>query len=94
MAIRIFEMADAAVGNMPVRAAPFRASQTGVVGATSVQSAAFSGATNFVSVQSDEACHVVFGKNPTSTTAGFKIAAGDTQDFGVEPGDKVAWIAA
>lgn len=94
MAIRIFEIADLAAEGAQVRAAPFRVSQSGTVGASSAQSSAFSGATQFVTIQSDEACHVVFGGNPTATTGGFKIAAGETHDFGVEPGSKVAWIQA
>lgn len=93
MAIRIFEMADLAYGNAPVRG-DFAVSQEGTVGATSAQSAAFDGSTRYITVQSDEACHVVRGGNPTATTADFSIAAGETHDFGVFPGQKLAWIQA
>ncbi len=93
MAIRIFEMACLRDGK-PLYVAPFIASQTGTVSGTSAQSSAFSSATNIVAVQTDEDCHVLFGPNPTATTAGFKIAAGETREFNATPGDKVAWIAA
>lgn len=93
MAIRIFEMADLGYNDAPVRG-PFAVSQSGTVGASSTQSSAFDGATRYITVQSDEACHVVIGANPTATTGGFKIAAGETHDFGVFPGNKVAWIQA
>lgn len=91
MAIRIFEFVEPILS---LRPSAFEASHTGTVGATSVASDAFRSATQCVTVQSDEACHVVLGANPTATTAGFKIAAGETWDFAVEGGDKIAWIQA
>lgn len=95
MAIRIFEQANIGMeGKAPVRRAPFSATQSGTVDVTSTASSAFSGSTRIVTIQSDEDCHVLFGASPTATTAGFKITAGETHDFGVEPGSKVAWIAA
>lgn len=93
MAIRIFEMGHRGNGAQPVRPAPFIATQSGTVGASSAASSAFANNTKMVTVQSDEACHVVFGSDPTATTSGFKIAAGAEADFEVQQGHKVAWIA-
>lgn len=95
MAIRIFEFNDLAPGRIPVRKVPFTSSQSNAtIDGTSRQSNAFASETRIVSVQADTACHVVFGANPTATTAGFKIASGETHDFAVNGGDKIAWIAA
>ena len=94
MAIRILEFNRIPNGSIPVRPGVATAQTPGTVGASSVQSAAFGASTNLVTVQADEACHVVFGGDPTATTSGFLIAAGGTEDFGVSPGDKVAWIQA
>jgi hypothetical protein len=52
------------------------------------------GATQLVSIQADAACHVVFGADPTATTACHKIQSGETADFWVRPGLKVAVIEA
>lgn len=95
MAIRILEFgALGQPAHAPVRRVPFLAKQSGAVGGTSTQSSAFSAGTSLVTVQADEDCHVAFGSNPTATTSDFKIGAGETHDFGVNSGDKAAWIAA
>jgi hypothetical protein len=91
MAIRIFEFSAPI---FTLRPSEFLAKQAGTVAASSDQSETFQGATRCVTVQSDEACHIAFGDDPTATTADFKVAAGETWDFAVEGGDKVAWIQA
>lgn len=50
---------------------------------SSVQSAAFNYYTTLVRVQCDVACWVIFGDNPTATTAKMKLAAGQTEYFAV-----------
>lgn len=95
MALRIFEFNEVGKGTVPVRRVPFTVSQdNATVDGTSRQSSAFAAATQFVTIQTDTACHVVFGANPTATSAGFKLATGTDYDFAVTPGHKVAWIAA
>lgn len=94
MAIRIHEFGALPSGTLTIRPGAVSSQSAGTVGASSTQSSAFGGSTRFVTVQSDEACHVVFGSNPTATTDGFYIAAGGTEDFAVEPSSKVAWIQA
>lgn len=94
MAIRVFEMADTP-GDRPLLRVPYLATQTGTVGAASAAVAnAFGALTKVVHVQSDEACHLVFGPSPTATTSGHKLAAGGEASFYVTSGDKVAWIQA
>lgn len=94
MAIRVFEFARLPDGDKLIRPSGLRSQSPGTVGASSAQSAAFVSDTRYVTVQTDEACYVVFGGNPTATTSGFKLAAGQDYDFAVEPGAKVAWIQA
>lgn len=94
MAIRIFEMNDLADGRIPARKVPFSVSQeNATIDGSSRQSNAFAATTRIVTIQADAGCHVLFGANPTATTAAFKIAAGETHDFAVNGGDKVAWIS-
>lgn len=94
MAIRIFEMNGLPDGRVPVRRVPFSVSQEhATIDATSRQSSTFAAATRIVTIQADNACHVVFGENPTATTAGYKLEADRDYDFGVTPGHRVAWVA-
>jgi hypothetical protein len=95
MALRIFEFNEVGRGDVPVRRVPFPVSQdNATVDGTSRQSAAFHAATKFVTIQTDTACYVLFGENPTATSAGFLLGTGTEYDFAVTPGHKVAWIAA
>ena len=93
MAIRIFEMRDLGVYGAPVRLFPPAVRQTGTVGSESAKSAAFASGTVLVTVQADTACHVAFGADPVATRDDYRIGAGETADFGVKAGDKIAWIA-
>lgn len=90
MAVRILESAP--IGDrFPVRRGEIVTAQTAITAtSTSAQSAAFNALTGIVHVQADEAVHVAFGASPTATTAHFKIAAGETHDFIVTPGHKMA----
>ena len=65
---------------------------------TSTQSAAFSAQTNIVRIHTDATCAIAFGSNPTATAASGgtgspRLVAGQTEYFGVNPGDKVAVLA-
>jgi hypothetical protein len=62
-----------------------------VIGATSAQSLPFAKGTRFVRLHTDVICHIKFGSNPTATAVK-RMAAGQTEIFGVNPGDKVAVI--
>ncbi len=57
---------------------------------TSAQSAAFSGGTTIICVQSDEQVYVRLGSNPTATANSYRIPAGGEQFFSVRPAWKVA----
>lgn len=62
------------------------------IGAGSVASAAFNGATKFVRLASDAPCRVEFGGAPTAASTSRRLAAGLPEYFGVSPGMKVAVI--
>lgn len=59
---------------------------------TTTQSAAFNGRTRFIRIHTDSICSYVFGSNPTATTSTPRMAAGQTEYFGVRPTDKVAFV--
>lgn len=62
--------------------------------ASSQQSSAAGAGTNMVCVDTDEAIYVSVGSNPTATSSHKKIAAGDYRFFQIEPGYKIAVLAA
>lgn len=70
--------------------------QSAITIGTTTQSAAFATTTKLVRVSATAACHVVFGANPTATTAGIHIPAGGMVDFfvGYRSGLKLAVVAA
>lgn len=86
---------QAGVGSfMSVPEAPKVAGQTVAIGGTSTQSTAFNAATRLVRVHSDAICSIeVGGTNPTATTSSQRMAANQTEFFGVASGDKLAVIA-
>lgn len=71
---------------------PSIAEQNVTIGVGSTQSAAFNAATKFVRVHTDAICSVAFGANPTAVATAKRMAAGQTEFFGVRPGDKIAVI--
>jgi hypothetical protein len=60
-----------------------------------VQSVAFLPTTRFVRLHTDAVCSVLFGTNPVASTANARMAANQTEFFGVQPGAnlKVSVIA-
>ena len=69
------------------------AEQTVAIGGASAASGAFNTATNFVRVHTDAICSIAFGASPVATTAQMRLAAGQTEYFGVNAGDKIAVIS-
>jgi len=59
---------------------------------SSLQSAVFNEKTRFVRVHVDGVAHVIFGDNPTATTNSMRMAADQTEYFGVTPGQRLAVI--
>ena len=64
------------------------------IAAGSTSSAAFNAKTRFVELHTDAVCHVRFGAAPqTAVITDKRMAANQTQFFGVKPGDIVANLA-
>lgn len=61
---------------------------------TSTPSQALGESTYYVRVQSDTACHIVAGADPTATTSHTPLSAGQPEYFAVRPGNKIAAIVA
>lgn len=66
--------------------------QTLAIGASSVQSNAFSADTNIIQLSTDSVCSVAFGPNPTASATNMRLAANETRYFVVSPLQKVAVI--
>ena len=71
---------------------PPTAEQT-VAFSTEAKSSAFNPNTRFIRVQPDAICSISIGSTPTATTAMARMTAGQTEYYGVNPGDKVSVIA-
>lgn len=76
-----------------VAEAPGLAGQTITISGSSTQSAAFNANTRLIRVHTDAICSLAMGTNPTATTAMKRMAADQTEYWGVVPGDKIAVIA-
>ena len=81
-------------GPIPIARMPGIGPQTALaIGAVSAQSAAFNSATRFVRLANDVVCSIAIGTNPTAIAQGSaRMAANQTEYFGVNGGDKVAVI--
>jgi hypothetical protein len=71
---------------------PRVAMQTVAIGAEA-KSAAFKPSTRLIRVHVDAICSIVISSDPTATTSDSRMAAGDTEYFGVNPGDKLSVIS-
>lgn len=71
---------------------PSLASQIVTIAGSSTQSGPFTSRTTFVRLHTDSICSVAFGVNPTAVTTQKRMIAGQTEYFGVRPGDMVAVI--
>ena len=58
----------------------------------STQSTAFAAGTRFIRVHTDSDCHIQVGSDPVASVGNAKLIAGQTEYFGVNPGDKLAVI--
>jgi hypothetical protein len=82
----------AALGKGDCAQEPSVTTQTIAIGGTSAQSAVFNDNTNYVRLHAAAVCSVAFGDNPTATATTARLNAGQTEYFGVVPGQRVAVI--
>lgn len=71
---------------------PSITNQQVAITASSTQSNAFDAKTNFVRVHADAPARISVGANPTASATTQRMAAGQTEYFGVKPGHKIAVI--
>ena len=69
------------------------ANQTVAIGGGSLPSAAFSANTNLIRLNCDATCSILIGTSPIASTSTARMAANQTEYFGVLPGQKVAVIS-
>lgn len=72
--------------------APPEAEQKVAIGGSSTPSSAFGSTTRMIRVHTDAICSIAIGANPTATASLMRLAAGQTEYFGVNAGDKIAVI--
>lgn len=80
-------------GLVPTGSEPAVTTQAVAIGGASAQSAAFNARTKFIRLHTDAICSVKFGANPTATADDLRMAANQTEFFGVVGGQKVAVIS-
>jgi hypothetical protein len=84
---------DAQGRSVPVGKEPAIAQQTVTFTGGATQSAAFNGKTRFIRCYSDTAGYMLFGIDPTATTAqDTPIAATTAEYFGITPGQKLSIV--
>ena len=71
---------------MQIALQPPIAEQTVSMSGTHAESSAFNVKTDFVRLHTDAICSVEFGTAPVATTAKMRMAANQTEYFGVTPG--------
>lgn len=71
---------------------PPLAEQTVSIGGSSTASAAFNAATSVIRIHTDAICSLAFGSAPTASSVTMRLAANQTEYFGVAAGTKVAVI--
>ena len=93
--IYITEYASLAPMGTPTSIAqdPPVANQTKAIGGTTAQSNAFASNTRLIRVHTDAICSIEIGADPTATTVTRRLAANQTEYFGVKGGDKLAVIS-
>lgn len=75
--------------------APQEPSITGqllTIGASSTAGSPFNAATKLIRVHADAICSIAIGPSPTAVATRKRMAAGQTDFYGVRPGDTIAVI--
>ncbi len=89
--VYIAEIESIRVGGPAMQSPPI-VEQTVAIGGSSAASAAFSSNTAYIRVHTDAICSIVIGLSPTATTSNMRIAANQTEYFGVTGGQQLAVI--
>jgi hypothetical protein len=68
------------------------AEQQLAIGASSVQSAAFSTRTQYLMVHCDATCSIAIGSNPVAVATAHRLGAGERLFYSVSPGQQLAVV--
>lgn len=77
-------------GGLPIVPLPPLATQNIALTATSAQSSAFNTSTRLIRVNTDTACFIEVGSNPTALATSLSLGVGREQFFAVPSGAKIA----
>jgi hypothetical protein len=86
------QSAESLQGSPQAALLPTLGTQVINLGGASVQSTPMQARTRLVRVHAQAACHVIAGENPTATTSSMRLAEGQTEYFGITPGQRLAVI--
>jgi len=73
--------------------APPVVEQQVAIGGSHAESAAFNNATTVIRVHTDAICSILIGTTPVAAATNARLAADQTEYFGVNPGDKISVIS-
>jgi hypothetical protein len=93
MYITEYQSADVGTGGAIQVAHEPRIADQVITFTTHVESAAFNAKTKLVRLETDSICSFTIGTTPTATTSMSRMVAGQTEYFGVNPGDKVSAVS-
>jgi hypothetical protein len=79
-------------GDVQIAMSPAIVQNNVAIGGSSAQSNPFNGNTSVIRVHTDAICSIAISNNPTATAASKRMAADQTEYWGVRPGDKIAVI--
>lgn len=83
---------EVSLGRMQIAKMPAVAEQQVVIAGGSNPSAAFNPRTKFVRLHAGAACSVAWGDSPVAVSGNCPLEGGQTEYFGVNPGQKLAVI--
>lgn len=86
-----FQRIEGYAGPAQIALAPELANQTVTIGAEA-KSSAFNAGTRVIRVHVDAICSIQIATAPTATTSMTRLAADQTEYFGVAPADKISVI--
>ena len=84
-------MGSSQSGSPQIAAMPPLVEQTVAI-TTETDSSAFNAKTRFIRVHADAVCSIAVGAAPTASTTTMRLASGQTEYFGVQPGHKLSVI--
>jgi hypothetical protein len=82
----------AGTGSGQVLSEPCLAEQQLAIGSASVVSSPFAEHTKLIRIHCDSPCRIAIGKTPTAGPTNKRLAANQTEVFGVHPGHRLAVI--